>query len=245
VDCAFPQRGEVGRGEATPQNPPHHDKSHSLKKSTPSRQKLKFSSFLARARAAMSPNLDLNAVRYVYTQGQKDGCEHLYVYDEKTGKVYPQQTDHDPNQVVPAKRIQKRLMDKNAALVMTHNHPSSSSLSVKDLRMIAQPGGKRVVAVGQEGAIFSAERGIQIAHLDKAVAAGTSALRDQLRLAALRGLHLDGWWAHLLNMALDRSGVIRYRAQLDAMRQNLYIAEQKAIDTMINEIVFAIRRTLP
>ncbi|MDR0996908.1 MAG: hypothetical protein LBL69_04500 [Zoogloeaceae bacterium] len=182
----------------------------------------------------MPPNLDRNANRYVYSKGRETGFEHLYVYDEKTGKVYRQETDHDPARVMPSQKTKALLESKDVALALVHNHPSSLSLSRADLGMVlSKPGGKRVVAVGADGSVFAAEKGPAIHRLGKAVDVATEEVVHQTLLAKERGLILEGWQAHLVNLALDAEGIIHYQATLAESRARFYSEERKAMDAIV------------
>ena len=129
--------------------------------------------------------------------------------------------------------------------MLLHNHPDSVSLSPKDIAHLSHVGVSRVVAYGHNGSSFAASRGPDIVRLVEVLEAAKSERERQIKLLSRRGLSLSGFNAHLLNMALDRAGIIRYEAKLEAKRDKVYIQERVAIDAAIDEIAHAINRARP
>ncbi|GHU13446.1 hypothetical protein AGMMS50225_23470 [Betaproteobacteria bacterium] len=188
-----------------------------------------------------------DARAYVVGEGKRTGYEYLATYDEATGKELGRFTSEQPGRVAIPDEVKKVWDNKDAALVLQHNHPDSVSLSPGDLSHLSHVGVARVVAFGHDHkSTFSATRGTNSSQLsDFVVTAGDSEARRQIFRLAERGLWLDDYRAHLLNMALDRAGIIRYESKLDAKRNKVYIKEKAAIDAAVDEIVNAITRARP
>ncbi|GHU25227.1 hypothetical protein FACS189488_11720 [Betaproteobacteria bacterium] len=191
--------------------------------------------------------LDGSARAFVVGKGRTTGHEHLAVYDEATGEELGRFTNDLPGRVAIPQEVKDVWNDKERSLVLLHNHPDSVSLSPGDLSHLSHVGVARVVAFGHDHkSTFSATRGTNSSQLsDFVVTAGDSEARRQIFRLAERGLWLDDYRAHLLNMALDRAGIIRYESKLDAKRNKVYIKEKAAIDAAVDEIVNAITRARP
>ncbi|GHT96746.1 hypothetical protein AGMMS49545_22590 [Betaproteobacteria bacterium] len=188
------------------------------------------------------PRLDRSARAYVVKQGAESMFEHLAVYDAVSGKNIARYTSGESVKVDFPANVSRMLDDPNAALVLHHNHPNSLSLSSKDLSHLTRPGGYRVVAHGRDGALFSAIKGAEISKLAQAVEAAQVELDRQIVLASQRRLLLGGFEAHIMNLALDRAGVIKYQGILDAARSKVYVTEKAAIDAAVDEVYWAIKR---
>ncbi|GHU13429.1 hypothetical protein AGMMS50225_23420 [Betaproteobacteria bacterium] len=188
-----------------------------------------------------------DARAYVVGEGKRTGYEYLAIHDEATGKELGRFTSELPGRVAIPDEVKKVWDNKDAALILLHNHPDSFSLSPDDLAHLSHVGVSRVVAFGHDHkSTFSATRGANSSQLSDFVvtAAGSEARRQIVRLAQ-RGLLLEDYHAHLMNMALDRAGIIRYEAKLDAKRKKVYLQEKAAIDAAVDEIVNAITRARP
>ncbi|MDR3213515.1 MAG: hypothetical protein LBT71_06310 [Azoarcus sp.] len=185
------------------------------------------------------PGLDRNATRYVLARGHKDGKEHLYAYDAKTGKNVIQNTTNSRNAVTLPARVSTMLDTPGAAMVLHHNHPDSVSLSPRDLGFLARPGGHRVVAHGHDGSMFSAAKGDGVARLEIAINAARAEIRSQART---RGIDLGDWLPHLVNMSLSRAGIIRYNFSLAPSQNTAYVKYAVIFEKILAEAVAAIAR---
>ncbi|GHT80966.1 hypothetical protein AGMMS49960_03630 [Betaproteobacteria bacterium] len=186
-----------------------------------------------------------DARAYVVGEGKRTGYEYLAIHDEATGKELGRFTSADSEQVAIPEEVKKVWDNKDAALVLQHNHPGSVSLSSPDLAHLSHVGVSRVVAYGHDGSSFAATRGADIGRMEQVIEAAKNARAQQLALLMQRGLTLTGFDAHLLNMALDRAGIIRYESKLDAKRNKVYIKDKAAIDAAVDEITHAINRARP
>lgn len=155
---------------------------------------------------------------YVRQKGLNTGWEHAHIFDVKTGDVYIQKTSRAVNFVEFDSRELAVMQNKKNRLELTHNHPSSSSLSLADLRVGTMPGVERVVAVGHDGGVFSA-RSIDTVHdityahdiADRKIRQLLNGLIREKKYRPESANYLHG---HLLNSSLDRAGFIDYEAEV-------------------------------
>jgi len=89
--------------------------------------------------------------------GLNSGWEYAHIFDTKTGDLFLKKTTRSPNSVSFDRHEMELFRNSKNRLELTHNHPSSSSLSVPDLRMGTYDGVERVVAVGHDGSVYSAK----------------------------------------------------------------------------------------
>jgi len=125
-----------------------------------------------------------------------------------------------------------------------HNHPNNSALTAADIQVLAcNPGLRAVVAHAHDGCDYVAEV-LERGNIAKQVVCLETELLRLLRkdtTAAL--LHAGGLLTklqgHLLCLALDRTGVIRYRAYLTEDTLSLYELHQQAIDSWVHAVVLS------
>jgi hypothetical protein len=117
----------------------------------------------------------------------------------------------------------------------------ADSLSFGDLANLNKAGVYRVVAHGG-GSVYSAMRGEHIRRLDKIWEAVREAMSIQHILMSRYGLNLDRWETHLRNLALGRTGIIQYKAVLDAARTKFYGENKERLDAIVDALVSAIKR---
>ena len=104
--------------------------------------------------------------------------------------------------------------------VLTHNHPSSRSLSLADLRLAKHAGLKRVYAVGADGSVYVARvpAGVTEAAISRASAKAERQIRDwvmeRIRSGAISVPDAERYHHHAVNLLLSRRGIIRYHASL-------------------------------
>jgi len=141
--------------------------------------------------------------------------------------------DGTPSRVNLPQTVASLLSDAASQLTLVHNHPGNTSFSGADLAQLARPGVARVVALGHDGSAFEATLGPRY---------DPRTFGDQLYPAVvdriLFRLNIERDWAgedlsdcyqlvaHLAAIALHRSGVIGYRAELS--RQHLAIVDRFA-----------------
>jgi hypothetical protein len=102
---------------------------------------------------------DRIAREYVIANGKRTGTEHLLLYDSNTGvALAPKQGSK--SSVTFTSEMQASIRNPNNAMVIHHNHPSSTSLSFADMDIVANEIGARTMfAHGQNGSLYRAEKG--------------------------------------------------------------------------------------
>lgn len=161
--------------------------------------------------------VDAEAKSYVMRMGEKTGNEHLVCYDRQTGETI-ETKEGDRSSVTFTLKLVAALKDKRNSIVLHHNHPRSSSLSLPDMHVItSNPGAAGIWAHGHNGSSFYAERG-KFKFSKATVNALYDTIHGKLQALVTAGIVtvadaclLDN---HLLWLALNRVGQISYRATL-------------------------------
>lgn len=152
---------------------------------------------------------------YVCSMGRRTGFEHLLCYCGETGNELVRHSDRAPDRVGLPKRHLMQAKSRGGRLVIHHNHPQDMSLSLVDiLHLVSRPGMMELFAHGHDGSWYWAESHRRRDGHDM-VLHGANALVKAYRQLATRGSPLREELApHLLNLALDYSGIIMYKFQL-------------------------------
>ena len=183
-----------------------------------------------------------DAKAYVVGQGKKDGNEHLYAYDLKSGKVLARATSNQREAVAVPDELTKLASDSNEQIAYHHSHPDSFSLSLGDLKLLdRRPGLAKVVAHGHDGSKYEAARG-DMQNFNTVINAVRSQMMTQVDLAQRRGLSLTGIHAHLVNLALAAEGVIHYRFTLSPASSARFEKDRAAYEWIVDELCYAIKR---
>lgn len=104
--------------------------------------------------------------------------------------------------------------------MLTHNHPSSRSLSHADLRLMYQAGLRRIYAVGADDSLYVAapRPGVSLEALTAAHVRADDQVRSSFMGLIARGVigvaDAERYHHHALNLILARRGIVRYRAAL-------------------------------
>ena len=155
------------------------------------------------------------ALGYVQERGLATGFEHAVAVDQAAGAEFFKTTSRKKG-VVSFDRHQLAVLNNprnNISLI--HNHPRSTSLSDADMSMGVSPGILDVVAVGHDGSRYTSitktsRRNLLATHeiayehvLDRFIDLAT---KGRLTVDDADSLH-----GHLVNLWLDRKGLIDYR----------------------------------
>lgn len=106
--------------------------------------------------------------------------------------------------------------------VLSHNHPSSASLSIQDLLLALKGGLKKIYAVGADGSIYAAsvERNIDRGLLKKAAEAAEYSVRkaffEKIHAGEIAHEAASEFHWHAVNLLLSKRGFIRYHAATKA-----------------------------
>jgi hypothetical protein len=162
--------------------------------------------------------------------GQNSGHEHLAAIDQDRGELTHAYTMASPKYVAFTPDLVGRLEDQSSTMVVHHNHPLGNSLSEQDMRQLAFPGLRTIVAHGHDGNTYvaqltpeakewlgsqgDAERAIGglYATAENAVFRGLDRLVNS---AEITQEHADSIYSDLINRALDSGGVIDYMSSRD------------------------------
>jgi hypothetical protein len=117
--------------------------------------------------------------------------------------------------------LDARLLQPDADIVLVHNHPSSSGLSMDDLGQLAKPGVLAIVAIGDDGSVYAAAAGPRFPgdrFRDYVYAPAQAAAERELRFNAAAGNATDlrPFLPHVISLALAQVRVIVYHATLGA-----------------------------
>lgn len=106
-------------------------------------------------------------------------------------------------------------------ITLVHNHPRGASLSVDDLGQLSKPGVVMIAAIGHDGSLYAASRGAkydanrfeewQYPLARQLVVERLNIERPSRRVPVTV---IDMHFEHLVALALERAGAIRYRAEL-------------------------------
>jgi len=116
----------------------------------------------------------------------------------------------------------------DAHVRLTHNHPLGTALSGADLEQLTKPGVDVIEAVGSDGSRYAAGRGPRFDRerfeLRQYRVADDEVARQSRDLATSSAdrLGFDAHHAHLTAIALQKAGIIVYRAALSPERSSSY-----------------------
>ncbi len=160
--------------------------------------------------------LQYEARQYVLNKGEATGWEHLVAFDVNTGNEFMRHTSRKPREVKFDRHQMAMLQSPGNRLEITHNHPSSSSLSIPDLRVSTLPGVSRIVAVGHDGTTYASVATAGVSSLVNASSIiereifnniNRKVQRNEISTNAAQIMH-----SHIRNLSLDKLGMIEYKA---------------------------------
>ncbi|MTW21034.1 hypothetical protein [Allochromatium palmeri] len=134
------------------------------------------------------------------------------------------------------------LSERPRRFVLHHNHPDSVSLSLRDVSQLSKKGIAEIVADGHDGSWFAAQPGENMSRFEAVLSAVDSAMFKAVREAQRRGASLSGVEAHIVNMALQRAGIIGYRFELSAPKANFMRQESELASRIVEQLVASIVR---
>ena len=155
------------------------------------------------------------ALEYVQERGLATGFEHAVAVDQAKGIEFFKTTSRKKAEVSFDRHQMVPLTDPRNNISLVHNHPSSTSLSLADMNMGTLDGISDVVAVGHDGGRFTSVTKVDSSKIKKAHGKANQAVRsemwriinnDSISVSDAETIH-----SHMINMALDRAGVIEYR----------------------------------
>ena len=170
--------------------------------------------------------LGAQAQDYVLGRGRVTGNEHLVAID-KDGSVSAH-IEGSPRSVAVPPELNKQFYDPSKAIAVHHNHPSNSTLSDRDIAMLALPGIHSIWAHGHEGKVSRAAltpfgRAMMSGHGPRDVAqlgrlremladrAFVPPLTEPVKAGAIDPFRADDLLGYLSNEALRRAGMMDYQ----------------------------------
>lgn len=134
------------------------------------------------------------------------------------------------------------MLDPKNRLELVHNHPSSSSLSLPDLRMGTLPGVHTVVAVGHDGTVYLGRSLSTPEVIEDAHRIADRGIYDFIRPKIHSGelsldlMNVTQW--HLVNSVLARLSMIDYEARnvTGGLKRALASLDSREVDQVIERI---------
>lgn len=155
---------------------------------------------------------DRRARRYVLRMGRRSGFEHLLCYCGESGKEIVRHTDKEKDAVGLPRRHLAKAYSRGGRLIIHHNHPQSMSLSPVDIQhLVARQGLVEIFAHGHDHSWYWATSGRRRDSLDMVKHGEIAFVKAAKRLRRQGVLLRDEWMPHLFNLALDHSGIIKYK----------------------------------
>lgn len=155
-----------------------------------------------------------DADEYVKREGIRTKWEHAWAFDVKTGATFFRKTSRIANAVQFNDREISYLKDKNNSIRLTHNHPSSTSLSAPDLYIASLPGVQAISAIGHESSRYLAEvmhdtdKFGKIYH--QVETAAMSEFWDLIGKNSISRQTAGALHTHVINQILHEGGAIKY-----------------------------------
>lgn len=161
--------------------------------------------------------IDARERTYVLDKGKATGVEHLVAYDEMTGEVLERKKGKKSSVSFSPSLIDALANPRNR-IILHHNHPGSSSLSLPDMMVVTQqPGAKAIWAHGHNGSSFYAEPGefaLKKETVNAISGALLTALQKLINLGVVKIEDAQLLHNHLTWLAVHDVGQIKYIAEL-------------------------------
>ena len=183
--------------------------------------------------------IDAEEREYCVTKGKATGVEHLVAYDTKTGQNLARKKGQKSAVTLPQELVDA-ISNPDNAIVLHHNHPSSSSFSTVDLALLSRfPGASAIWAHAHNGSSFYAERGAT--PFKEATAKALSAsvqgkLQNLLNRSVISYDDAVLMTHHLTWMAVHDLGQIVYKAQLDGPSKAAFDRNRKVFETLLESL---------
>ncbi len=193
---------------------------------------------------------------FVIKKQSDDGNEHVLFIDDDANSATDYMTSGKKNRVDLDERTLKKISDPKSNLIVHHNHPSGSSLSMEDIYMLSYPGLKKVVAHGKDGEFSSARltdemreslsgKSIDEAQYflydlyTKSEQETRKNLTEMMDSGMMTKDQADAVYYEIVNRSLGNAGVLRYTDSqaVDALPEDMYNMLQDASDNWVRFIL--------
>jgi SPP1 gp7 family putative phage head morphogenesis protein len=182
--------------------------------------------------------LDADARSYVLRKGEATGKEHLVGYDAETG-VEVERKAGTKSSVVFSQSLVDRLSDPRSSIILHHNHPGSSSLSLPDVKVLDRPGAKAIFAHGHNSSQFYAERGADPLKVTTVNAISDSLFKALQAMVNARKIEPDEaglMHNHLVWLALHNVGQLTYRADLAGESADIFARNKQTFLALLESL---------
>ena len=130
--------------------------------------------------------------------------------------------------VVLGVALDARCLQPGAEIVLVHNHPSSTGLSLYDLGQLAKPGVRAIVAIGHDGSLYAAAAGPRYPgdqFGDHMYLPARAEAEGELRRVAAYTTDLRAFLPHVMSTALAQAGVPEFASERSGLiQQSLHCA---------------------
>ena len=156
--------------------------------------------------------------------------------------------DGDPSRVTIDVAIDRLLGQPDADITMVHNHPNGSGLSLEDLLQLMKPGVAAIVAEGAEGSRYEAARGSRF-NRTRLEGLYNRAYCQVVKALLVARSHqpalptFDNQIAHLTSLALQKAGVLQYRATLAGLRASEWHAHRPLLGPVTEAAAARVRES--
>jgi SPP1 gp7 family putative phage head morphogenesis protein len=155
---------------------------------------------------------------YVLDNGRRDGIEYMSAISAKTFQVLGTNKGKRSSVVLPDEAL-ARLSDKDAEMILHHNHPSSNSLSPADVFVAAWRGVKELWAHGHNGSSYVVRNPkswkVKATHT-RAQNQVSRVMQDLVNRDVISVSDANRVYWHTVNRLLSRRGHFEYGATLKA-----------------------------
>lgn len=193
------------------------------------------------------PLADVNALHdreftaYTLNEGRRDGKEHLRVYDAATGHAFPAVTDGKKGGVTFPPWMIAELQNPAREIVLHHNHPSSSSFSPADLRIVHEfAGAKGIWAHGHNGSSYYAEAGrrkMTLKTYNFARKWVQQWVQRQVNSGAMTPADANLTFFHIVTLLAEKQGYLTYRATLRGETEDAF----NRVEPLVSKFLEGIR----
>lgn len=174
-----------------------------------------------RPQAAIAPatneERDEAARAYVLERGRAEGVEHISAYDAGTGKQFSTSSGVADKVSLPSD-VMAALRTTGSRVVLHHNHPSSSSLSLTDVNFVVLDTLEAIHAHGHDGSSYAVRRGrLPVDHRTLKIAkiAAYEFLNVPFQAGQITAEDAALLDSHLPWLKLHRQGRLRYDYRLE------------------------------
>jgi SPP1 gp7 family putative phage head morphogenesis protein len=184
--------------------------------------------------------LNRKAQEDVLAHGRRFNKEKAVVVDERNGEVFDSMNGK-ARSVSMSEKVSRELYDPEARLILHHNHPSSSSLSLPDILLAQRPGSSGVWAYGHEGGEYFVSVANKTASHRVLISKEYNRILKTLK-PLMQSLYDTGVltaddfplvFGHVILGRMNRAGIVKYTAKLTGKPLAAYQRHKQLVDRLI------------